>query len=340
VRYKFIILFGLVNLFADMTYEGGRSIGGAYLALLGANGFIVGLTAGLGELVGYAFRVFSSLLSDKTQKYWPIIMVGYFINLAAVPLLALAGSWQVAAFLIILERFGKSIRTPPRDALISFASKDLGRGLTFGLLEGLDQTGAVLGPLIVSLVLFYNGSYPMGFAVLGIPAIFAFLTLLKTKSEFPTPQHLEIEAREESDQKLPPRFWIYMLSLSFFAAGFVDFPLISFHFKHAEIFSDVSIPLVYALAMGSSGIFALLFGRLYDLMGIVFFIPAIFLASLSPLLLFLGNSYFAVIGIIFWSFGMGAQESIMLAYVADIVPKNRRGYAFGLLYLFLASLGF
>lgn len=331
--YSFILLFGLVNLFADMTYEGARSIGGAFLSVLGANGLIVGLTAGLGELIGYSFRVVSGYFADKTQKYWPIIFIGYFINLVAVPLLAFAGSWQTAAFLLIMERFGKAIRTPPRDALISFASKDLGRGMAFGILEGLDQTGAIIGPLIVSGVLYLKGSYPLSFAVLGIPAVLAFLSLIMTRHKYPHPQHLEKEETGEVKTDWEKKFSTYLFTLSFFAAGFVDFPLVSFHFKHADIFSDAHLPLAYAVAMGASGIFSLLFGKLYDMMGIIFFIPAIFLSALSPLLLFLGGPYLALIGIIFWSFGMGAQDSMMRAYVADLVPKAKRAKAFGIFYL-------
>lgn len=329
---SFIFLFGLVSLFADMTYEGARSIGGAYLALLGANGFIVGVTAGLGELLGYSFRIVSGYLSDKTQKYWPLIFIGYFINLVAVPLLALAGSWQTAALLIVLERFGKAIRTPPRDALVSFASFQMGRGSGFGLLEGLDQIGAVLGPLIVSGMLYYTGSFQWSFAVLVIPAILSFVALGYTQKKHPKPQEMEVEGGPE---KLgwEQEFSTYLVCLSLFGAGFVDFSLVSFHFKQSSLFSDASIPLMYALAMFLSGLSSLIFGKLYDMWGLIFFVPAIFLSALSPFLLFLGNATFATAGIFCWSAGLGAVESIMLAYVADLVPKRKRARAFGYLYL-------
>lgn len=115
---KFVVLLGVVSLFADMTYEGARSITGPYLGLLGASGTIIGVVAGFGELIGYALRLVSGFIADKTGKYWTITLLGYGINMIAVPLLALAGHWELAAFFTIAERMGKAIRTPARDAML------------------------------------------------------------------------------------------------------------------------------------------------------------------------------------------------------------------------------
>jgi hypothetical protein len=88
---KFVILLGVVSLFADATYEGARSIAGPYLAVLGASAAIVGIVLGLGELVGYGLRSLFGYISDRTGKYWTMTILGYALNLLAVPLLALAG---------------------------------------------------------------------------------------------------------------------------------------------------------------------------------------------------------------------------------------------------------
>src|SRR5512133_2093440 len=90
---RFVVLLGFVSLFADITYEGARSITGPFLALLGANAAVVGLVAGFGELIGYALRLATGYLADKTQRYWLLTIIGYTVNLLAVPLLALAGRW-------------------------------------------------------------------------------------------------------------------------------------------------------------------------------------------------------------------------------------------------------
>src|SRR5579883_3252369 len=128
IALRLIVLFGVISLFADMTYEGGRSITGPFLYVLGASGTAVGIIVGIGEFFGYAFRGLSGYLSDKTKKYWLFTIIGYAINLFAVPLLAFANSWKIAGVLIVLERLGKAVRVPARDAMLSFAAKHTGRG--------------------------------------------------------------------------------------------------------------------------------------------------------------------------------------------------------------------
>ncbi len=123
---RFVVLLGIVSLFGDMTYEGARSITGPYLAVLGASATVVGIVAGFGELVGYGLRLVSGYVSDRTGRYWPITLVGYSVNLLAVPLLALTGRWEVAALLMITERVGKALRTPARDAMLSHATAETG----------------------------------------------------------------------------------------------------------------------------------------------------------------------------------------------------------------------
>lgn len=142
-----------------MTYEGARSVTGPFLGMLGASATAVGIVAGLGELLGYGLRLASGYLADRTRRYWVLTVVGYLVNLGAVPPLALAGSWQAAAVLIIAERIGKAIRTPARDAMLSYATHLVGRGWGFGLHEALDQIGAVEGPLVVAWVFATRSTY-------------------------------------------------------------------------------------------------------------------------------------------------------------------------------------
>jgi Major Facilitator Superfamily len=189
---RFILLIGAVSLFADMTYEGARSITGPYLAVLGASATAVGFVAGFGELIGYAVRLASGYLSDRTGRYCAVTTFGYCVNLLAVPLLALAGSWEAAAVLIVLERMGRAIRTPARDAMLSHAAGHSGLGWGFGLHEALDQTGAVLGPLALGALLYFGGDYRTGFAVLLIPALLALALLLAARLLYPRPRDFEL----------------------------------------------------------------------------------------------------------------------------------------------------
>jgi predicted MFS family arabinose efflux permease len=327
---KFVILLGFVSLCADATYEGARSITGAYLGVLGASGTVVGLVAGFGELIGYALRLVTGYISDRTQKYWGITTLGYFINTAVVPLLALTGSWQAAAGLMIAERTGKAIRTPPRDVLLSHAATQVGRGFGFGLHEAMDQIGAVMGPLAVAGVLYFQGGYRGGFAILIVPAVLGLIVLLVAQLLYPNPRDFEAVTPELQGEGLPRVFWIYLGAVALVAAGYADFPLIAYHFQQKAIASPNTIPLFYALAMGIDAVAALIFGRLFDSKGISILMVAVLISSIFPPLIFFGNSNFALLGMALWGVGMGAQESIMKAAVAGMVPMDKRASAYGI----------
>src|SRR5271155_5864761 len=173
----FIIAFGIVSLWADMAYEGMRSISGPFLGSLGASGAIVGTVAGVGELFGYLLRLGSGRLAERTRLYWPIALAGYTVQMAAVPALALAGNWWAAAIFIILERAGKALRSPAANTMMSRAGEQIGQGWAFGLHEAMDQTGALAGPLIAALVLALHHDYRTAFLWLGIPALLPLVTL-------------------------------------------------------------------------------------------------------------------------------------------------------------------
>lgn len=337
---KFVILLGIVSLFADMTYEGARSISGQYLAILGASGFVVGVVAGFGELVGYGCRLISGYVSDRTGKYWLITFIGYALNLLAVPLLALAGNWPLAASLMALERLGKAIRGPSKDAMLSYATKEMGRGWGFGLHEAMDQIGAMMGPLIISSILYYQGTYEMSFAVLLIPALCALGVLACARILYPRPQDLEIEHPAIKTEGFSKKYWFYIVALCCVAAGYVDFSLIAFHFKKASIMPDAWMPIIFSVSMGSAGIASLVFGRLYDAKGLSVLIFATALASFFAPLVFTDNFYFALIGMILWGIGLGSQESVMRAVVASLVQMNKRGTAYGILNIWFGVFWF
>jgi MFS family permease len=327
---SFIVLLGLVSLFADITYEGARSIIGPYFAFLGASATVVGFFAGLGELTGYGLRLISGYISDKTGKYWTIIILGYVINLLAVPLLALAGRWEIAAVLIIMERMGKAIRAPARDVILSHATKKIGRGFGFGLHEAMDQIGALMGPLIVAIVLYFKGSYRNGFIILAVPATLALIVLIIARIVYPKPGDFEPATLKPESKSFPKEFWIYLIACALIAAGYADFPLIAYHFKRADIVSDNWIPIFYAVAMAVDALAALLFGRFFDRIGVSALIIAACISSLFAPLVFLGGFYLALLGMAFWGIGMGAQESIMRAAIGGMVPINIRGSAYGI----------
>lgn len=326
---KFIVLLGIVSLLGDMTYEGARSITGPYLALLGASAAAVGFVSGFGEMVGYSLRLVSGYLADKTRQYWIMTIIGYAVNLLAVPLLALAGNWPMAALLLIAERMGKAIRTPPRDVMLSHATSQVGRGWGFGLHEAMDQIGAILGPLIVAIILYFNGNYQAGFAFLLLPAVLALAVLVTSRLLYPHPHELEINTPKLETRGLMKVYWIYIVAVVFIALGFADFPLVAYHFQKAQVVSPVVIPIFYSVAMGVDALAALIFGRLFDKIGMRALVIAVIISAFFAPLVFWGDFTMALLGMALWGVGMGAQESIMRAAVAEMSPVDVRGSAYG-----------
>src|SRR5205807_6497946 len=248
LAFRFVVIIGIVNLFADMAYEGGRSITGPFLGSLGASATVVGIVAGIGDLLGYSLRSISGYFSDKTHRYWIFTFLGYVTNTLAVPALALAGNWPLAAALIIAERTGRAIRKPSTAAMLSHAGHQIGQGWVFGLNEALDQAGATIGPLIMALVLFVKGGYRQGYALLAIPAIVTVATILAARRLFPRPS--DLEAGHLLDRPgFGRRYWYYLAAAGCIGAGFADFALIGYHFQKASILSPSLIPVYYAVAM-------------------------------------------------------------------------------------------
>ncbi len=350
---RFIVLLGVVSLFADMTYEGARSATGPFLLTLGASGAVVGLAAGLGELAGYAIRLASGVAADRTRRYWMLTGLGYAVNLLAVPLLALATGWPMAVALVVLERVGKAIRTPSRDVMLSFASRAVGRGVGFGLHEALDQIGAVAGPLIVAAAVFRGEGYRSGFAALALPATLALMALASARLAFPSPAGFESPlpsvasgagtgaaattrggSGAAADRPVPGRlfsrpFWLYVAFASVSTMGFVHFQLISFHAKKLGLMADAVIPLAFAAAMAADAAAALAAGRGYDRLGLRSLVILPLGTAAAAVLAFSGGAPAVWAGVLLWGVALGVQESVMRAAVADLAPVEVRGSAYG-----------
>lgn len=347
----FIILFGVVSLFSDITHEGAASIRGSYFTLLGASSSAVGFISGLGELVGYSMRYIFGRITDKTKKYWPMTIFGYVLDILAVPCLALVGEngWIAAAILLIIQNMGKAIKKPAKDTIMSFAASQEGVGKSFGLQEVLDQIGAFLGPVLLYLVMLFktNGTtfqiYALCFAILGIPGAITLILLIITRLKFPSPDKFEPESKDYSKFKLSKDYIFYIIGICFFAFGFVDYSIILIHVSNvytnlssslsetSSLINSGTVPLLYAGAMLIDAVSALFFGLLYDKKGIISLIISTFISSFFSCFIFLGNNVvLLLIGIAIWGIGMGAQESILKAAVTQMIPKNNRATGYGI----------
>ena len=324
--FRFIVCLGFVSLFADMTYEGAHSVIGPLLKDLGATGTQVGIIMGLGEMIAASLRYFSGRLADRTRAYWTITTLGYFLNLIVIPGLAFAGSWQAVALLVVAERTGKSLRGPARDVLLSEATEVVGHGKGFGLHAAMDQTGAVLGPLLVAASVARTHHFGPAFLWLGVPAVAAFIALLFARAARPNKGTPPPTPREI---KFPGVFWIYVIAAGFLALGFVDFGLLAYHFQESSLVKPEVIPLLFAGAMGVNGLTALVFGRLFDRYGIQIIVLGILVSLLALPFGFLGGASGVYISVACWATGMGAQDATLRSGISQVVSMNKRGSAFG-----------
>lgn len=323
---RFIVCLGIVSLFADMTYEGAHSIIGPYLKDLGATALQVAIIAGVGEMLGASLRFFSGRFADRTRAYWTITFFGYAMNVVAVPALAFAQNWQTAAILIVIERTGKALRGPARDVLLSGATQEVGHGWGFGLHSIMDQTGAVIGPLLMVAAVARSHHFGPAFFWLAFPAVGTLVALLMARVL--NPDHAR-SPKAQTSQTMPPLFWTYVAAAGLLACGMVDFPLLAYHFQAAKISTAVEIPLLYAGAMAVNGLTALLFGRLFDRFGLNSLALGIFVSLLALPLGFLGGAWAAVASVACWATGLGAQDACLRSGIATVVSMNKRGSAFG-----------
>ena len=335
----FITLMGIVSLFSDLTHEGARSILGEYLNLAGASAAAIGFVSGIGELFGYSLRLISGLIADKTKKYWTLVIVGYTIQVLAIPALALIPEhgWLWACGLVILERVGKAVKKPAKNTLVSFAASEIGTGKGFAYQEFLDQLGAFLGPVLLFVTALVKGTddlfqtYRISFAILLIPALITIALVLAAKVKYPDPELFEKQEDQPERFRFGKPFVLFMTSICFFAFGFADFTLITLHAANTGAFPESALSLLYAAAMAVDAFAALFFGWLYDKIGLKALIISTLCSTFFSCLIFLsGNAILIGIGIVLWGIGMGAQESIMKAAVSGIVPRSMRSTGFGI----------
>lgn len=347
---SFIILFGIVSLFSDMTHEGASSIRGSYLSLIGASAGTIGFVSGFGEMIGYSMRYIFGRITDRTGKYWTMTIVGYFLDLIAVPALTFVGEdgWIFACILLVIQKMGKAIKKPAKDTIMSFAATQEGIGKSFGIQEMLDQIGAFLGPVMLYIVMLFKTSgttfeiYSLCFATLAIPAAITIILLLITKHKFPNPENFEPQAKEYIPFKIEKNFVKYIIGISFFAFGFMDYSIIIMHISKnftsisgafaegTSLINSGSIPLLYAGAMLVDAVAAIIFGHMYDKIGVKSLVYSTIASVAFPIFIFAFDSEMAlVVGIILWGIGMGAQESILKAAVTSMVPKVSRATGYG-----------
>ncbi|MDW8040383.1 MAG: MFS transporter [Nitrososphaerota archaeon] len=332
--YMAILLLGIVSLLGDVVYEGSRGLVPGYLAFLGASAFIIVFVGRFGEFLGYALRLVSGVLADTTRAYWAFIFLGYGL-IVAVPLLGFTNLWGIALILVLLERIGKAVRAPARDAILSIVSRGVGTGKAFGIHELFDQIGAVLGPLIVAALMFYSGNnYGQTFGLLFVPFLLLMVFLAFTYRKIGSSKPVEAgKTWEKSGGKLGKAFYVYTSAVLLNTVGLIPYELILF--KASVILQPANlqwmVPLIYTLIQGVDAPTALVAGYTYDKYKIkVLVLP--FILSIFPTAFALLNMNITalIVAAVFFGLVLGMQESIYRAAVSEFAPITSRGTAYGL----------
>ncbi|SDX80837.1 hypothetical protein SAMN05661080_01311 [Modestobacter sp. DSM 44400] len=341
--WRAVVGFGVVSLAADMVYEGARSITGPLLGSLGASALVVGLVTGAGEAAALVLRLFFGSRVDRSGNYWGMTLAGYGLTAVCVPALAVtpflgAAGLLVACALVLAERTGKAVRSPAKSTLLAHAAGPVGIGRGFGVHKALDQVGAFSGPLLVAGVAALSGALWPAMAVLAVPAVASMALLLWMRRRVGDPLGDEVRSAPAAPRlsvlamgrTLPTRFWLFAAAAGLATAGLVTFGVISYHLVQDRVVAVAVVPVVYAAAMAAAAVAALVTGWLFDRWHarVLFALP--FLVAAVPLLAFSNIVLVAVLGVLIWGAAVGVQDSTVKAFVAAVVPADRRATGYGL----------
>jgi len=243
---NYVVIFGLISLLADTVYEGGRSLIPVFLyPKYGLEG--LGIVSGVAEGSGYALRALSGILADRLGAHWIFMVIGYSMILS-YPLSALFPTLTAFTVAIILERIGKAIRSPSKEALLASAVRDPGRD--FGLVELMDQVGAIMGPLVAFLMIYMGLSAREALLAYLVPGLALFPLLW-------TLRKLKAASKRKALLWTPSKMALFSFLIGM---SFVQ-PILVAGGAEAR---GLSSPLIYSVVMMSDALFALPLGLLYS----------------------------------------------------------------------------
>ncbi|MEM2500782.1 MAG: MFS transporter [Candidatus Bathyarchaeia archaeon] len=328
-------MLGLVSLFADVVYEGGRSVSGAYLYELNSPS-LGPVLIGVGEFIGFSLRLIAGYFATIHQSsgiIWGLVLSGYAMTAISMPMLAFASTWALAVLLYMLDRIGKGLRAPARDLIVAEVSEGIGVGKGFGIHELLDQLGAFAGPLLVAFAIaLWN--YRVAFLLLAIPGAISISLTATTFILYPSLKSLRAKGGAIGFKGLEKSFWRYVFACGMLAVGFMHWAIASYYLKTRGALSDYEIGLVYSIAMLVDALIAVPLGLLFDKwrLRVLIMLPPLSIAF--TLMIIYAPRELLFFSAIPWGVIMCSEESIMKASVALLVEPPKRPLAYGALGLF------
>jgi MFS family permease len=349
-----VFIAGLVSFFMDVSSEMIYPLVPLFLAnVLGVNKSVIGLIEGIAESTASLLKVFSGWFSDRVGNRKWLMAVGYGISTLSRPIVALASSWQHVMGSRFMDRFGKGVRTAPRDAIIAESSDKAHLGRAFSFHRSTDTMGAVIGPALAFFLLgIFSNNYRMVFWLSMIPGMIAVLLIIFFITEKKIKREKSVKEQSTKDSVIPPnppvpplargdkrgvrgglfdwRFKFFVLIATLFAIGNSSDVFLILRAQQIGI-PTVMIPvvyllfnLIYSLSAIPAGIAADRFGRKrVILLGFVLF--AILYYG------FAAAKDTTAIWVLFAFYGlfMGLTEGIQKAFLATIIPQDFKATAFG-----------
>ncbi len=358
-KFKNIYILGAVSLFNDISSEMIYPLIPSFIkSILGLGSAFLGIVEGIAESVSSILKLFSGYFSDRVRKRKPFVAGGYALSNLARPLIGFISSWGMLLFLRFSDRVGKGIRTSPRDAMIASFSPPGRRGFAFGFQRSMDHTGAIIGAVTASLLLYFFSMEIRDIFLLSlIPGTLAVLLIIfGVKGEYAYKKRNILENEPEikrgepggekgdteriikfSDfKKMGKKFTLYLSILIVFTLGNSTDAFLLLRASEAG-YQIATIPLLWAILHISKAIFGILGGHLSDKAGRkVMILSGWFIYFLT----YMGFAYFEshyLIYILFIVYGLyfGLTEGAERALIADIVPRENLGMAYGFYHLSL-----
>jgi MFS family permease len=327
---KNAFFIGLTSFFTDTSTKMVYSVMPLFLLSIGASKTTISLIEGIAESTASLLKAFSGYWSDKIGKKKPFMMIGYGITAIITPLYAIARFPIQILFFRFFERIGKGIRTAPRDSLISGSIKKEEAGKTFGFQKAMDNSGAIVGPLLAFVLLsIFPLNYSYIFLLATIPALLGVITIVFFIKEAKTEKRGS--TNKLSIRQLPKKFYLFLVVVFVFTLGNSADALLLVKTSETGI-DKAYIPFVYMIFNTVSVLLAIPIGKLSDKIGREKLIILGFLVYAITYYLFGRFNSLSVYIFLFMLYGLysALTDGSQKAMISDIVTKELKGTGFGL----------
>lgn len=327
---KNVFFTGLTSFFTDVSVKMIYSVMPLFLLSIGASKTTISLIEGIAESTASLLKALSGYWSDKIGKNKPFMIIGYGVTALITPLYVLVRLPVHVLLLRFIERVGKGIRTAPRDSLISGSINKNEAGKNFGFHKAMDNSGAILGPLMAFLLLFFFPlNYSFIFIIATIPAVLGVITIIFFIKEAKAVK--KEDPKKFSFKQLPKKFYFFLIVVFVFALGNSTDALLLVKTSETGI-DNAYIPFIYMIFNVVSVFLAIPIGKLSDKIGREKLIILGFLIYAVVYFLFghFNNLNIFILLFILYGFYSALTDTTQKAFVSDLVSKDLKGTGFGI----------